>query len=116
MVIHYAGLRRTADRLLRKNGALYRLQRGGGVKVIRGVEVAVPLENHTLTGVIARYTTGETDGTLIQQGDSKMMATAETAICQGDRLIIDDKAHRVIQVNPVKPAALLLCYQLQLRA
>ncbi|AWK14210.1 hypothetical protein SK355_03855 [Candidatus Fukatsuia symbiotica] len=112
MAINDAGLRRAADRLLRDNGVPYTLQRGGGVQVIKGVEIAVPLENHRLTGVMARYTTGEIDGTLIQQGDSKMMATAETEIYQGDHLLIEGKAHRVIQVTPVKPAALLLCYQL----
>ncbi|AWK13636.1 hypothetical protein SK355_09500 [Candidatus Fukatsuia symbiotica] len=116
MAINYAGLRHTADRLLRDNGAPYTLQRGGGVQVIKGVEVAVPRENHRLTGVITRYTTGEIDGTLIQQGDIKMFATAETEIRQGDHLLIEGKAHRVIQVTPVKPATLLLCYQLQLRA
>ncbi|WP_339057321.1 hypothetical protein [Candidatus Regiella endosymbiont of Tuberolachnus salignus] len=114
MAIHYAGLRRTADRLLRENGISYRLIRQN-IKLISGIEVQLPEQIATVTGIISCYTRGEVDGTLIQQGDSKMMATAETAICQGDRLIIDDKAHRVIQVNPVKPAALLLCYQLQLR-
>ncbi|QKJ16616.1 hypothetical protein [Yersinia kristensenii] len=116
MAINYPRMRATATRLITDNGATYQLSRGGGVEFVGGIEVDIPLETHTAIGVISSYSPGEIDGTLIQNGDVKMSATADVEIRIGDLIMIDGKKHRVIKPNPVKPAALLICYKPQLRA
>lgn len=116
MAINYLRTRATATRLITENGAAYQLSRGGGVELIGGIEVDIPLEAHTIIGVISSYSPSEIDGTLIQNGDVKMSATADIEIRIGDLIMVDGKKHRVIKPNPVKPAALLICYKPQLRA
>ncbi|MDN0096564.1 hypothetical protein [Yersinia rohdei] len=116
MAINYPWMRATATRLITENGAAYQLSRGGGVEFISGVEVDIPLEAHTIIGVISSYSPGEIDGTLIQNGDVKMSATADIEIRIGDLIMVNGKKHRVIKPNPVNPAALLICYKPQLRA
>ncbi|CNF22612.1 TPA: hypothetical protein PXN96_003894 [Yersinia enterocolitica] len=116
MAINYPRMRATATRLLTENGIAYQLTRGGGVEFVGGVEVDIPLESFSVIGVISSYSPGEIDGTLIQNGDVKMSATADVEIRIGDLIMVDGKKHRVIKPNPVKPAALLICYKPQLRA
>ncbi len=116
MAINYPRMRAIATRLITENGIACQLMRGGGVKFIGGIEVDIPLEAHTIIGVISSYSPSEIDGTLIQNGDVKMSATADIEIRIGDLIMVDGKKHRVIKPNPVKPAALLICYKPQLRA
>ncbi|WP_338658694.1 hypothetical protein [Yersinia intermedia] len=116
MAINYPRMRMNATRFFTENGTTYQLTRGGGVELVGGVEVDTPLEIHTITSIKSSYEPGEIDGTLIQNGDVKMSATADVEIRIGDLIMVDGKKHRVIKPNPVKPAALLICYKPQLRA
>lgn len=116
MAINYPRMRATATRLITENGIACQLTRGGGIEFICGIEVDIPLEVHTIIGVISSYSPSEIDGTLIQNGDVKMSATTDIEIRIGDLIMVDGKKHRVIKPNPVKPAALLICYKPQLRA
>ncbi|WP_323605049.1 hypothetical protein [Citrobacter sp. R-1.5.2] len=68
------------------------------------------------TGVITEYSTREIDGSLIATGDKKLAATFETEVRIGDLIDIDGKKWRVVQPNPVKPADVLISYNIQLRA
>lgn len=116
MAINYPRMRTNATRLITENGTTYQLTRGGGVELVGGVEIDIPLETHTIISVKSSYEPGEIDGTLIQNGDVKMSATADVEIRIGDLIMVDGKKHRVIKPNPVNPAALLICYKPQLRA
>lgn len=109
-------MKATSDRLIKQNGMACILFRGGGVENVGGIEVEVPEEQLSIIGIIVQYKPHEIDGTLIEAGDIQIIATAGTEIRIGDRIEVDGRRYRVIQPNPVKPAAVLLLYKPQLRA
>ncbi len=113
----YRRMRNTATRLLTENGKAYPLTRGGTtIRDQYGKEVTTPAVTGAVTGVITEYSSREIDGSLIATGDKKLAATAETEVRIDDRIEIDGKAWRVVQPNPVKPADVLISYNIQLRA
>ncbi len=117
MPIDYRRIRATATRLLTENGKIYPLTRGGTTTRDQfGKEVTTPAVNGTVTGVITEYSAREIDGSLIATGDKKLAATFETEVRIDDRIEIDGKKWRVVQPNPVKPADVLISYNIQLRA
>ena len=117
MAIDYRRMRNTATRLLTENGKTYPLTRGGTTTRDQfGKEVTTPAVNGTVTGVVTEYSAREIDGSLIATGDKKLAATFETEVRIDDRIEIDGKKWRVVQPNPVKPADMLISYNIQLRA
>ncbi|MDM3178667.1 hypothetical protein OGV46_09125 [Citrobacter sp. Cf108] len=117
MAISYLRMRATATRLLTENGKAYQLTRGGSaIRDQFGKEVTTPTVTATVTGVITEYSSREIDGSLIATGDKKLAATFETEVRIDDRIEIDGKKWRVVQPNPVKPADVLISYNIQLRA
>lgn len=117
MAINYLRMRATATRLLTENGKTYQLTRGGTtVRDQFGKEVTTPAVSAGVTGVITEYSSREIDGSLIITGDKKLAATFETEVSIDDRIEIDGKKWRVIKPNPVKPADVLISYNIQLRA
>jgi len=117
MPIDYRRMRATATRLLTENGKNYQLTRGGGtVRDQFGKEAITPATTAVVTGVITEYSSREIDGSLIATGDKKLAATFETVVRIDDRIEIDGKKWRVVQPNPVKPADVLISYNIQLRA
>ena len=116
MPIDYRRMRNTATRLLTENGRTYQLTRGGGTTRDQfGKEVTTPAMTATVTGVITEYSSREIDGSLIATGDKKLAATFETEVRIGDIIDIDGQKWRVVQPNPVKPADMLISYNIQLR-
>ncbi|MCV2684316.1 hypothetical protein KVN08_16720 [Enterobacter hormaechei] len=117
MAIDYRRMRATATRLLTESGKAYQLTRGGTTTRDQyGKEVITEPISATVTGVITEYSTREIDGSLIATGDKKLAATFETEVRIGDLIDIDGKMWRVVQPNPVKPADVLISYNIQLRA
>jgi hypothetical protein len=117
MPIDYRRMRATATRLLTENGKTYPLTRGGTTTRDQfGKEVITPALTGTVTGVITEYSAREIDGSLIATGDKKLAATFETEVRIDDRIEIEGKKWRVVQPNPVKPADVLISYNIQLRA
>ncbi|EKM5720980.1 hypothetical protein WIC93_09775 [Enterobacter cloacae] len=117
MPIDYRRMRATATRLLTENGKTYQLTRGGStVRDQFGKEVTTPTTIATVTGVITEYSSREIDGSLIATGDKKLAATYETEVRIGDIIDINGQKWRVVQPNPVKPADVLISYNIQLRA
>lgn len=116
MPIDYRRMRATATRLLTENGKTYPLTRGGTTTRDQfGKEVITPAVTGTVTGVITEYSSREIDGSLIATGDKKLAATYETEVRIGDHIEIDGKTWRVVQPNPIKPADVLISYNIQLR-
>ena len=115
MPIDYLRMQARTTRMLRQNGALYNVTRKGSVTVI-GVEHKTEEVRFTAVGVKTEYAPGEIDGTVIVNGDVRIVFTAEQEIKIGDVVDIDGTAHRVIKPSPAKPASLVLCYKAQLRA
>ena len=117
MAIDYRRSQARTTRLLTENGKAYQLTRGGTTTRDQfGKEVTTPAITATVTGVITEYSAREIDGSLIATGDKKLAATFETEVHIDDRIEIDGKKWRVVQPNPVKPADVLISYNIQMRA
>lgn len=116
MAVNYTRMRATTTRLLKENGAEYPVKRKGKVTVTGGIEHHEPDETFTATGVRSDYKPGEIDGTVIINGDVRIVFTADTELRTGDMVDVDGKWHRIEKPNPVMPARLILCYRAQLRA
>jgi len=116
MPISYPRMRATAKRLLTGNGKSWSVTRPGSVEVIGGVEHITEPKTFTAIGVRTDYKPGEIDGTVIQNGDVRIVFTADAELRIGDKVDVDGISYRIEKPNPVKPADLLLCYRAQLRA
>lgn len=116
MPVNYLRMKATSTRLLKENGAEYPVKRKGTVTVIGGIEHAEPDKAFTATGVRTDYEPGEIDGTVIVNGDVRIVFTADAELRTGDMVNVDGKWHRIEKPNPVKPASVLLLYRAQLRA
>lgn len=115
MSIDYQLMQARTTRMLRQNGTEYSVIRKGSVTVIGGVEHKTDDIQFTATGVKTDYAPGEIDGTVIENGDVRIVFTAEKEIKTGDLIVVDGVSHRVVKPNPVKPGAVVLCYNSQLR-
>lgn len=115
MAIDYQRMQARTTRMLRQNGATYNVTRKGSVTVIGGVEHKTEAVRYTAVGVRTEYAPGEIDGTVIENGDVRIVFTAEKEIKTGDLIVVDGVSHRVVKPNPVKPGAVVLCYKSQLR-
>lgn len=115
MAIDYQRMQARTTRMLKQNGATYNVTRKGSVAVIGGVEHKTETVRFTAVGVKTEYAPGEIDGTVIENGDVRIVFTAEKEIKTGDLIVVDGVSHRVVKPNPVKPGAVVLCYKSQLR-
>lgn len=116
MAINYERMRATSTRMLTENGMAYDVLRKGSIRVVAGKEILEPDKTFPAVGVRTDYKSGEIDGTVILNGDVRIVFTAEAELSVGDMVNIDGKQHRIVKPNPVKPATLLICYRAQLRA
>ena len=116
MAINYQRMQATTTRMLKQNGIAYDVTRKGTLIVIGGVEHRSEDTQFTATGVKTDYVPGEIDGTVIENGDVRIVFTAEKEIKTGDLIDVDGVRHRVVKPNPVKPGGVVLCYKSQLRA
>ncbi|MGV8004422.1 hypothetical protein QPK14_20780 [Photorhabdus temperata subsp. temperata] len=115
MAKFYPRMRKTADKLIKKYGMEFELLRKGKIKVINGIEHYEPDSSFKPIGVKTDYKASEIDGKLILAGDIRIVFTGETEIKVGDIVTVDNDKYRVINNNPSKPAATLICYRAQLR-
>lgn len=116
MAKFYSRMKGRADRLLPKYGAAYQVTRKGKIIIVAGKETKEPDSTFAANGVKTEYSPGEIDGTVIKNGDIRIVFCAEPEIKIGDMVSVDGVQLRVVKPNPVKPADLLLCYRVQLRA
>lgn len=116
MAINYQQMQATTTRMLKQNGIAFNVTRKGTLIVIGGVEHRSEDIQFTATGVKTNYASGEIDGTVIENGDVRIVFTAEKEIKTGDLIDVDGVRHRVVKPNPVKPGGVVLCYKSQLRA
>jgi len=79
--------------------------------------VAVGTQHFTATGVLLSYAQSEVDGTLIRQGDQRLLMAVEPLLRPetGDNVVIDLQVFTVIDVRATEPAGVAVLYELQLR-
>lgn len=69
--------------------------------------------------VVAQYDQQERDGEVIQFADRKVYLSTTgitTEPTTSDRLVIGGSAKRIVSVDVISPAGLVLCYVLQVRS
>jgi hypothetical protein len=108
-----------ADRLLTDKGASLTLKkRTGGTYDPATATATVSETSYTVTGAVFDYPARAIDGTLIQQGDKKVLASAVDLTVDpdiDDYLNFDSMDHRIVRVRKISPAGLDVVWELQVR-
>lgn len=114
----YTGLAGVASQLLKDKGQSLTLTRAVDSSYDPATGITTPGIATTYTGYGAafNYMAGEIDGTLVQNGDIKLVLEAtDTAPEKGDTVPIDSITYRAEDVNTISPAGTPVIYILQLR-
>jgi len=75
---------------------------------------ATPDVSVTGLGCSLDYKIGEIDGSVIQMGDAKMLYKGETPLINMT-VTLEGVKWRIVALNPLNPAGILVMYSLQLR-
>jgi hypothetical protein len=67
------------------------------------------------TAVVLAYPQKYIDGTLIQQGDQRVLCDPGVIAVQGDTFTWQSDDYTVVNVKPVSPAGTVVLYELQVR-
>lgn len=111
----YAKLKAKVSPMIARFGMPVTVRRPGGVDRVDGVQVVIPATSFAIIGLRDDYQPKEIDGTRIINGDTKFICQAKEVMRVGDIVSINNIDHRVINTNPISPAATIMLYQLQLR-
>lgn len=69
----------------------------------------------SVDAVISDFLDAQIDGTIIRQGDKRVMARTAIAIATGDECIIDSVTHEIVAVKSVNPGGTTFITILQVR-
>jgi hypothetical protein len=118
-VSFYTDLRSVAHRLLTEKGATLSLtQRTSGAYDPNTGAATVTTASHSITAVVLDYPQRVIDGTLIQQGDKKVLVSAEGLTVDpdvDDYVVIASTDHRVVRARKISPAGEIVIWELQVR-
>ena len=70
----------------------------------------------SLIGIAVNYNRDEIDGTLIQQNDLKVTVDATVVINETNKILVDSKVYRIVELRQTNIAGTLAGYTLQVRA
>lgn len=113
----YGGLKSVASSVLADKGQNLTFSREGDTAFDpkTGISTTTPT-SFTGYGASFNYNTKEIDGSLIQNGDIKLLLEATaTAPITGDQVTIDSIIYRVVNIKTTSPAGEIVVYNLQLR-
>lgn len=108
----------TALRLLTKYGEAVSLSRvtEGSYDVSNGTVAAGSTTNYTGYGAPVDYIAAEIDGTVIQQGDVRLLLNqTSTEPAVGDTCTLNSIVYRVVNVDRSRASGVNIIYKLQLR-
>ena len=116
----YTGLRATADRLLQGKGqAMTLTKRTPGAYSDTTATATVTTATHACTAAEFDYPRIFIDGTMIQQGDRKVVMSAEglTVSPEPDDTVTSGSTTKtVISAKPIAPAGIVVAWILQVRS
>lgn len=118
MSAFYDGLKATASALLKDKGQLLTFTRKVTASFDPATGIETPDTSITFTGYGAAfdYNSSQIDGTLVKNGDIRLMFEAtDTAPEEEDTTVIEGITYTVKDVNKSSPAGTVLKYELQLR-
>lgn len=112
MTYDYGPLRRTADRLVARFGVPAVLIRAGGVDETTYPVVHLPEMREPCMVVRDTYSAVERSGTLIEEGDVKLLIAATVAApTTADRIEVQGVTYALQSVEPIQPGPDVLVYQ-----
>lgn len=116
--MNYTALADKAQTLIKSKGQTITFTRGGAIEIdpATGEETGSVAQTLTADGVLLNYKKSEIDGSVIQQGDAKIIMAAQgfTPVI-GDTVDANGLLWRVMDVMPLSPAAVDVIYTLQVR-
>lgn len=116
----YTGLRATADRLLQGKGKDMTLRkRTPGTYSETTGTVTVTTADHAVTAAEFDYPRLFIDGTMILQGDRKVVMSAEGVTVSpepDDQVISGDTTKKVVTAKPIAPGGIVVAWILQVRS
>jgi hypothetical protein len=115
---NYARPVATASRLITRFGRSASLRRPG--TSTQWSASTAPAADYPIVAVLANYTVRERDGTLIQQGDRKIIFAAQGLVITpaiGDTIDTGDGlgAYEIVDVVPVEPGGVPIVFTAQVR-
>ena len=114
----YSQLASVASRILTDKGKSLTFTRvsGGTFDPVAGETTGDSTTNYTGYGAAFNYNKSEIDGTIVQNGDIRLLLedTATAPILE-DTVTIDSIIYTVKNVTPTSPAGVVVMYELQLR-
>ena len=113
----YTRIARRATSMLHKYGTSEQFQivRGGGVRIVGGVETHENETVQNVTGFVRGAKAHEIDGERILATDMIGNFTNEVAISTGDFMIIRGERHLVTDARPIMPTDTIVSYRPILR-
>lgn len=91
------------------------LIRGGGVKMVNGVEVVQPQETFVIRGVIRDVHSRDVNGDTIRAEDKRGIFTYQEVIDKGNWMLIEGVKYEVVDPRPIKPCGAVVAYRPILR-
>lgn len=113
----YAAISRKAHAILHKYGSSddFRIVRGGGVRMVGGVEIVQAETVHSVTGFTRRPKAHEVDGERIIATDLLGNFTNEVEIKSGDLMEIRGERYTVTDARPILQTSTVVSYRPILR-
>lgn len=85
-----------------------------------------PAVDYTTYGLKKSYSIKDIDGTIIQQGDTRLIFSAYGLDSSGDivdlpdlstsnKILIDDEEQNIVDLSPVEPGNVVIMYEAQIR-
>lgn len=115
----YTDLRATAHGLLTDKGATLTLvKRTSGDYAPATGTAAVTSTNYSITAAVFDYPAKMIDGTMIQQGDKKVLVSAQGLTVDpdvDDAVTIASVDHTVVRARKISPAGEIVIWELQVR-
>lgn len=115
----YTDLRSTAHGLLRDKGATLTLTKKTSGAYSQSTGAATVTETtYSITAAVFDYPQRVIDGTLIQQGDKKVLVSAQGLTVDpdvDDAVTISSVSHQVVRARKISPAGEIVIWELQVR-
>jgi hypothetical protein len=104
MSFDYSGLAATATRLINKFGGdvTLSIKTAGTYNPITGSN-GDTFTSSVVKGVKTNFMNGDIDGTLIRQGDVKVLIDGDVALNQDDLITVGSDQYEVINAKPLNP-------------
>lgn len=116
MTFDYARMRATADRLIGRFGQDAVMVRPGGLNETAYPVVQLPSQRIPCVLVVSSYTAAERGGTLIAEGDVKLMVQATVTPTTADSFEVAGITYRAQAVTELSPGGAVLMYEVRGRA